>query len=483
MHEEVSAHIDEYLKAAEARFAADRSTATDNTRLRAAVERLEKTEEFASLGRATAGAFKRCDWGFENGTSATYAATFFRMSGVYSDLARGLAPTHVQQRYFEAFESTSYTITHLAPIEFVEFSDDVMKFGQCEIRRFSRKELDRLLQKTVREAFYGWAVIDSSVLEDYWLLSVQDSAEAKDLDRNIWDEVFDSRVQISYSEHPPAVQFAMRQVALFDWQDAPKSAPDDPRPTKRSEWDGPFLPRIPFVISVSDSLIHPPRPGPNLATLRMEPDFDPYTGEVLGERRMQGILLDEGEAEQFACFLRGTSDLLESIQPYRKAWRFIDTAMDFLLKACVTQGVEQLLWHMTAIDAVVGQNKPSRTERLRRRVSNILGGSENERKDFSERFEELYKYRCALVHGNADLADRKIYLGHLAEARDFARCVVVWMLHYLGHLARSILPGTAGVPSRDDLLNLIDLESDRHRYSAAMLNSLPPTFPHVKDWF
>jgi hypothetical protein len=61
--------------------------------------------------------------------------------------------------------------------------------------------------------------------------------------------------------------------------------------------------------------------------------------------------------------------------------------------------------------------------------------------------------------------------------------MVAWMLNYLAHVARAHLGMTDGVPSRDHLLNLIDLDAEGRRQTAKMLSALPSEFPNVIGWF
>jgi hypothetical protein len=207
-----------------------------------------------------------------------------------------------------------------------------------------------------------------------------------------------ARVEISYSEHPPAVQVGLRQFALFNWGRPFGPLTTEPRPRKREEWDGPFLPRIAFVIRLSDSLLDPPARPPDVGMLSTVPEIDPEDGEVVGERPADGFLLDDAETEQFQMALRLTTELMAQIAPYRSEWRFIETALDFLLRAYTTEGLEQLLWHVTAIEAVLGQKKEAGlTTLLLNRTSKILSATPNERRNFRKRFEKLYGFRSDLV--------------------------------------------------------------------------------------
>jgi hypothetical protein len=110
-------------------------------RLRPSLERLEKTKEFAALAEATGKAFKRSDSELQIvGEWEMRAQAFLRLSGVYAQLAGGeaLPVPEVYEQYCSAFQAKSVKITYLAPLEFVEFSQDFMDFGQFQIRRFSR---------------------------------------------------------------------------------------------------------------------------------------------------------------------------------------------------------------------------------------------------------------------------------------------------------------------------------------------------------
>jgi hypothetical protein len=158
-------------------------------------------------------------------------------------------------------------------------------------------------------------------------------------------------------------------------------------------------------------------------------------------------------------------------------------ALGFLLKAFLTRGLECLLWNMTAIEAAIGEPLDGGVTRiLRERTAKILAGAGQEATQARRSFNELYDFRSALVHGKTQLPEKEIYLGHLGQARNMARGVVCWMLNYLAHIADSLDPGTTSVPSREDLLALLDLDPQTIRETTAVLRAVPPEFPHVKEW-
>src|SRR5205807_10147903 len=92
----------------------------------------------------------------------------------------------------------------------------------------------------------------------------------------------------------------------------------------------------------------------------------------------------------------------------------------------------------------------------------------------------LYSFRSDLVHGNAELANKEIYFGHLSEARDFARAIVLWMLGYLCHVAEHVR--LEDLPTRENLLALLDMDAEARNHTATVLRNLPGDFPNVGTW-
>jgi hypothetical protein len=294
--------------------------------------------------------------------------------------------------------------------------------------------------------------------------------------------LMDPRVRISFTKHPGAIEKGLHHIALFEWAGNFGETRLGARPVKREESDSLFLPHVPFVLETSDSLIGQPRRGPDTADLAREPYYD-NDGEVIGEKPVTAFYLDAKETEQFEGFLQKHSGLMTTIEPHKVHWMFLNTALGFLLKAFTTDDLEQLLWHITAIEAVLGQKVDSGlTKMLANRLVQIFGGTKNERADLRKRFEELYSFRSDLVHGNASLTDKKIMKGHLLEARDLARSTLVWMIGYLAHVAKHLPPGVEEPPSREHLLQLLDLDSQGRESFLNVLKGLPKEFPAVADW-
>jgi hypothetical protein len=108
-----------------------------------------------------------------------------------------------------------------------------------------------------------------------------------------------------------------------------------------------------------------------------------------------------------------------------------------------------------------------------------LGKHDEESK---KQFGDLYDFRCDLVHGN--VPEKEAYMGHLREARDLARRTLVWFLYYLDHIQAVIAKDQSNVslPSREDLLKLIDQDKETRNRLDWLTKNLPEGFPYVREW-
>lgn len=442
---------------------------------------LERTPEFDFVVQSIS-QLKRaaCFKNTLNGQDRIAMTTFFRRSGVYLDLYSGaqLVPADVVERLRVAFLEAHTDVTYLAPVELIDLSKDRLAFGRHSLRRFSREELALLTQHDIRKAFYPYSDLNLEVLQDYWYLVVTETVETMPmLDLS---GLFDPRVRLTYSALPQAVEKALHPLVLCDWVEHFGPSTPGVRPFPRDPDDASFFPDVPFVIKLSKNYFEHPGQAPELEKLAREPLID-GRGEEVGDRPVYAFYFDEAGTIELENRLARFSASLTLIGG-KPEWRFVETALGFLTKAFLSGSFEQLLWHVTSIEAVLGQDLSSGlTQTLKKRIAQIFGGPEHERKNLKKRFDELYKFRSDLVHGNADLADKKIVKGQLREARDFARGVVVWGVQFLDHIAKNWSP-EGRIPSRDDLLLLLDMSSETRLSLSQLLQNLPPAFPSVEEW-
>jgi hypothetical protein len=406
-----------------------------------------------------------------------HVKNFLRRSGIYLDLFDGkeINMSAAFADYCRAFERPQtegdYQKHCLAVIEHVGFPAELLDFGSFQIRQFSEQDLGELLGNRVNSVFFPEASLRVNKLADYWFIYVTESPPAQPVGGGQYVEYFDPLIKMRYTDFPSRIESAVRPLALYDWNyDWETFVVDSSDRTQ-----GWFRFKVPFVLVKDDSPLHAPNAAPDLSVLSMRLTWD-EEGESEGAEPDLEYLTPEG-ATFFVESVQRAEKLLANLRP--SAWPFFDIAMGYFLKAFFSDGSEQLLWHITVLDALLGDNEGGgRTNRIGQRLGSILGqGAEQEA--IRKQFRELHDYRNELVHGYR-LENRQVYTGHLREARELARRSMWWFLSFLNHMQSKFPEGSGkGIPSRKEVLKLIDLDID---LLARLIDGLPRGFPQVSEW-
>jgi hypothetical protein len=448
--------------------------------LQNAVEDLEESQLFSSLlenvqHEVTSKGYHKGNISFWNNA----LRNVLRRSGYYSRIARSKKPTSKVElrRILSAFDRRHETVTYMAPMEYICLEQAKLRFRTFTIQKFGKAQLDHIFDVTLNELYLPWAVIDTATLSNYWFIVVKENRPIRSLGNPGIDLRSFGKVDINYSPFP-VLEKAFQRLVLFDWQ------PDYSRhkkPGERPEWQGWLGFKIPFVIRLSDNLLKAPQQTPTMSALETEPYFDPITNEELGEQPSRYINLNGEETQVLARSIKATDRLIKNIELAPEVWSFLVRALGFQVKGFFAKGLEQLLWHITVLEALLGEDIPGITKRLARRTAAVTGQSESERKKIKERFEELYDFRSRLVHG--DKFKEQIWGGHLREAREMARQSNFWFIN----LANKVLAANRGeslssLPTRDELLALIDLRPDAIIQFAKIIRSEPSSFPALPSW-
>ena len=448
--------------------------------VRDAVALLEDDQPFGELVATTRRAFHSKPSRRDESMWRHSVQSFFRRSGFYLRAAAGQAPPVdvVFAQYVGAFQSQQRRLTYLAPIEHVYCARAQLDFGSFTVRRFSRDELATLLETSINRVFYEWALTEVRPLDDYWYVSLTKTLERRqpgEIRVNLADI---EKVTPTFTSFPQ-VEEALLPLVSFPWQaDLWRHEPRE----KQEYWHG-F--RIPFLIVVDEDLLRPPRSRPDIARLDREPDSDSTTGEERDtERPVIWTHLDTQETNTCEAFVRAIGDHVSLLATQSIDWQFFERARSYLLKGFFADGLEQLLWHITTVDALLGEDAPGAgTKRLARRVAAILGTTAKEQDTIRGAFFELYHFRSRFVHGGP--LEKHTLTKHLREAREIARTVLVWFVAFLTHMQdvarREQLPAF----SRNDLLALIDLNVKAKAELATILkasDALPDGFPSVPSW-
>ena len=485
-----------YTKAVEAKFKASRRRSTKKRglellpnkarHLRDSVEQLEESREFSALLKATRLAFRSDDW--HSAKSASWWAdpvrNFFRRTGFYTDtfFKDSGRPCDLVIKYEEAFQRRHFETTYLAPMEFVKFPKMELKFSGFEIRKFNRDELDAIAGNDANRVFYQHAVVDTDFLQEYWFIVVKAEKEVRRLGRLYYSAAdvaaTEGRVSPKYTGFPPEIERVLARLVLFDWVGDPKDLL-----SFRGQNGDPFGFKIPLVLRVDDNDLGRPQTAQDCSTLVTETVGNPYTGDV-GEIPHVIFSLNESRAAAFEEYIQRADKCLAHLrlEADDTHWPFLKVAVDNLIKAFFTDELEQLLWHITSLEALLGERGPGLTASLARRSAAILGRTENERKEWKKKFNDLYDLRSALVHGRQLKED--IYRKQLFEVRMMVLRVTICFVHYLGEIAAGINEGSwqSEIPKREDFLTLLDRsDADRDRLSA-LLSNLPTGFPGTPDW-
>lgn len=428
--------------------------------LRALIKQLEDGHEFSALLEETRSAFRCDDWHSARRASSWTdpVKNFFRRTGYYTNKFAGSdMPCDLFERYEAAFQRRSVQTTYLAPMEFVEFAKPELKFSGFEIRRFDREELEEIIGNGVNRVFYPYAFLDKDTLDalqGYWFVVGRDAEEVRRLGWLTIAKEDLGWVSLKYTHFPTAIERALERLVLFDWVKVRKGQYVDPKDVPRCAFN------IPFVIRVDDNYLTSPGSAPDRSKLKSyfkEEHSD--TGEVYEDRYVIFDLNESRIAAFQQCIRRADKCLRHlGLETEDTHWPFLKVAIGNLIKAFFTDELEQLLWHITALDALLGEKRSTR-EPIARRSAAILGTTEGKKEETLEQFDELYRLRCDLVHGNQFKKD--IHRKQLFEARVMAMRVTICFVHFLGEIAAGINKESreSEVPDREDLLILLDGKS------------------------
>jgi hypothetical protein len=339
--------------------------------------------------------------------------SFFRRSTCYNNIFKNqtINTNELFSKYLKSFKNEKEEITYYALIELVNFSKKEINCGSFNIRRFSVSELDFIFSKDISETFYRYALVDSTLLQNYWFMCVSEENEKFDE----FSLEVDTKVRFDHSKFPKPLELALKRISLYDWYS-----------DFYERWEAP---QISYVFKVTSNLLSTPSSvffdyrklltQPHIVSDSNEEIDVPIT--IINFSPKEIIAFEEFMLQLEFIFL----NLL------KVNINFIDNALGHFIKAFFSGGIEQLLWHTSTIEALLGNKTQGLTANLARRAALIIEKEGTKRKNINNQFKKIYDFRSKLVHGNPEIVTKSPDTEHLNMARNISRNIMLWFLYYI----------------------------------------------------
>jgi hypothetical protein len=342
---------------------------------------------------------------------------WMRRGGTYLSLLDGVRPNpaEVAEALLRDGQATEDRVVFLAPLEGMGFTKTEMDFGDFQILQPNAEQLELLLGMPANRIFYPYAATSTKRLTDHWYIRCE-MREGRKLGHT-YDPlalVFGGPVLPEYTHLPPRIEAPLKSLILWDEQ---------PYGLGIDSWIG-FI-SIPFVIIAQDNPFKAPRPAPPIGHFRF---YQPIMidDEEIGEEPGRLIDLAAEDTIRFEVFIREVTVQLQKIRSRGEPWEFVDHGLNYLLKGFFSDGLDQLIWHIVALEAFLGEKDSdiSLTEQLSKRVAAIHSGDSGRSEAASKEFKNLYKIRLlsqkclvlsARIHGSRGPRPRNGCFGFSAD--------------------------------------------------------------------
>lgn len=336
-----------------------------------------------------------------------------------------LDPVSAANAIDEAYKRQTTLRRHLCPLDLAD-ELPVLSFGSARVAEFSADDLAGLFDaprlarnfhnqpfEAKRLAQFHWLVVEEEIE-----LDPRPEARTAPFMYMTFNRDF-GEIDPHLGRFPPAVEAALFFLLLAPWEKWSTM--------QEVDWRG-F--RVPWIHTVDDDLFIRPSPPPSADSLTLEPWIvQDHWGEDVELERPTTLHLDDGAALGLALF---TDSAWRELEAARATGLFETPVAHFLVRAFLADGMDEVMAHMTAIEAAVGletdhkkwlRPKPdphkkvsSATERVAARVAAVLSDRSS-----VQAYKDLFELRSAFVHGRAGL--QKVSTAQRVMARSLARGV------------------------------------------------------------
>jgi hypothetical protein len=323
----------------------------------------------------------------------------------------------------EAFRRKTSVRRHLCPLD---LADDlpVMTFGRSRVAKFSADELAALFDAPRIERTMPNEPLDARRLAQFQWLVVEEEIKLDpqpEKRASPWMYMTMSRdfgeIDPYLGRFPPAVEDALFYLILAPWEDWSTM--------QEVDWRG-F--RLPWIHTVEEDLFIRPASPPSADSLTLEPWIVDDDGEELELERATELPLSDDAKRGLALV---TDQAWRDLVTARATPLFETPIAHFLVQAFLSDGIDEVIAHMTAIEAAVGlemdhkafmrpKPDPHKGMKPTNRVAARIGALLNDKQSV-QAYKDLFELRSQFVHGRGGL--QKISTPQRVLARSLARRV------------------------------------------------------------
>ena len=315
------------------------------------------------------------------------------------------------------------TRRYLCPLD-LAYDLPTLTFGGSQVALFSAAELEELFDAPKLSRNFPKMPLEVDRLSQFHWLVVEEEIEldprpeARAVPFMFTDMSQDfGEIEPHLGRFPPAVESAVFFLLLAPWEDW-STMPE-------VDWRG-F--RIPWIYTVDDDLFVRPARPPTADSLTLEPWIvEESSGEEIELERPTKLRLEDRAVPMLRLL---TDTKWTELQAARATPLFETPIVHFLVRAFLADGMDEVMAHMTTIEAALGleadyRRKPKsdlhRQMSATKRVAVRLGGVLADAKAIKN-YRDLFELRSAFVHGRAGI--QKVSTPQRVLARSLARRAV-----------------------------------------------------------
>jgi len=303
------------------------------------------------------------------------------------------------------FQRTTISRRYLCPLDMADELPS-FQFGNTRMGRFAAAELELLFNASRLERCYPGVRLDAQRLSQFHWIVVEDDVSVRSESGNRQFSWLDFPMGKDLGEivphsgrFPAAVERALFFLLLAPWEDWAEMTEVD--------WRG-F--RLPWVYTLDDDLCAFPHPPPHPERLSWEPYSYQVDHDEWEESERPIWLRTCATAEDVRQALEAKWELLHLANP-RASELFSTPVEHFLVRAFLSDGIDEVMAHLIMIEAAFGAEADHRRklrltgdnydESPTRRVAARLSAAIVQ-PDAAKEYLDLYDMRCTYVHGRPE---------------------------------------------------------------------------------